>query len=314
MQRGETLEHVATAHGCSVESLQRANNIKTTLIQAGTAIEVPRCSLRTRARSRTSASGTRKPGSEEDKARAALAVIDGATWTAATVDDDHDAHDAGERDGDRDGDRVRVGADRKRGARPEHPAARGSGVPWNGELRGAERLPGDEGYLIRRPSRAYGASHVIDHLRGAIGVVRALYPDVHTLAIGDLSAEHGGKLDNHRSHQTGLDVDVGFYFRRLPAGYPDRFAPADASLDLAATWALLTAFARTTALDDGVEIIFLDHAVQRRLYAWAHARGTPDADLATLLQYPRGKDTQVGLVRHWPNHADHLHVRFKSGR
>jgi murein endopeptidase len=311
MQRGETLEHVAAAHGCSVETLQRANNVKTTLIKAGTAIEVPRCSLRTRARSRTLGTSTRKPGSEEDKARAALAVIDGATWTAATVDDDRDdPDDRAAGGGPRDGDPT----DRKRGSRAERSTARGPGVPWNGELRGAERLPGDEGYLIRRPSRAYGASHVIDHLRGAIAVVRALYPDVHTLAIGDLSAEHGGKLDNHRSHQTGLDVDVGFYFRRVPAGYPDRFAPADASLDIAATWALLTAFARTTALDDGVEIIFLDHAVQRRLHDWAHARGTPDADLAALLQYPRSKDTQVGLVRHWPNHADHLHVRFKSGR
>ena len=54
--------------------------------------------------------------------------------------------------------------------------------------------------------------------------------------------------------------------------------------------------------------------MQKRLYDWAHSRGTPDEDLAELLQYPRGKDTQVGLVRHWPNHADHLHVRFKPGR
>ena len=32
MQRGETLEHVATAKGCSVELLMRVNNVKTTLI------------------------------------------------------------------------------------------------------------------------------------------------------------------------------------------------------------------------------------------------------------------------------------------
>ena len=36
-----------------------------------------------------------------------------------------------------------------------------------------------------------------------------------------------GKLDNHKSHQTGLDVDVGFYFRSVPAGYPDHFAGAE---------------------------------------------------------------------------------------
>jgi len=283
VQRGETLEHVARAKGCSVETLMRANGLRTTLVRAGTAIEVPTCTLRTRARLRSPASQPPRPTSDAAKARTALAVIDGATWTDAAVErSDENEREASE------------------------------GVPWNGRLRGAQRLPGDVGYRIRRPSRAYGASHVIDHLKSVSGVVRALYPEVHTLAIGDLSAEHGGKLDNHRSHQTGLDVDVGFYFRTVPEGYPERFVAANADLDLAATWSLITAFARTVPLDDGVEIIFLDHAVQKRLYDWAHRRGTPDEDLEHLLQYPRSKDSAVGLVRHWPNHADHLHVRFKS--
>ena len=44
--------------------------------------------------------------------------------------------------------------------------------------------------------------------------------------------------------------DVGFYFQTMPEGYPDKFAAADANLDLEATWALLTAFARTQDLED----------------------------------------------------------------
>ncbi|HSD88010.1 MAG TPA: penicillin-insensitive murein endopeptidase [Kofleriaceae bacterium] len=267
IQRGETLEHVATAHGCSVEALQRANGLRTTLVKAGTEIDVPACSLRSRARVRTTTRA--KPVDDDEKAKAALAVIDGATWMP-----------------------------------PPAPA------PTRG---GFEPLAQGDGYELRRPSRAYGAPNVIEHLRSTIAVVRALYPEVHTLAIGDISAEHGGKLDNHVSHKTGLDVDVGFYFKKVPDGYPDRFVDANATLDLEATWALLTAFARTQDADDGVGIIFLDYAVQKKLYDWAHARGTPDEDLAQLLQYPRGKDAG-GLVRHWPNHADHMHVRFKAKR
>lgn len=270
MQRGETLEHVATAHGCSVEALMRANHVKTTLLKAGTVIEVPSCTLRTRARTRTVAA---KPKTDEDKAKVALAVVDGATWIGTVS--------------------TSVTSSEK--------VTRVETVP----------LPGDEGYQIRRPHRAYGEAHVIEHLRSSIAVVRALYPDVHTLAIGDISAQHGGKLDNHKSHQTGLDVDVGFYFSVVPQGYPAQFVAANANLDLAATWALVTAFARTAQVDDGVEIMFLDYAVQKRLYDWARKRGTPDDDLDALLQYPRGKDSMAGLVRHWPNHADHLHVRFK---
>jgi murein endopeptidase len=289
VQRGETLEHVARARGCTVDELMRANNLRTTLVRAGTTIRLPACTLRARARTRlpdqTKGRAVDAAATDDDKARTALAVIDGASWIA-----------------------------RPSGAEAAAPGDGSSqGLPWRGRLLGGRPLPRDEGYRIRRPTRAYGATHVVEHLRGAIAGVRALYPDVHTLAIGDLSAPHGGKLSNHRSHQTGLDVDVGFYFHRVPEGYPDRFVAANAELDLQATWALVTAFARTTHLDDGVEIIFLDHAVQRRLHDWARKRGTPDGDLRALFQYPRDKDAQAGLVRHWPNHADHLHVRFKAG-
>jgi LysM repeat protein len=288
IQRGETLHHVATAHGCTVDAIMRANKLKTTLLEPGTVIDIPSCTIRARAQTRTRVAAPKtRPATDEDKARAALAVIDGASWVESKVES-------------------------KPAPLRSSPPPKSLGAPWDGELAVGEQLPGGDGYRVRRPHNAYGASHVVDHLRHIIAEVRALYPDVHTLAIGDLSAEHGGKIAAHRSHQSGLDVDVGFYFKRVPAGYPDRFAAADDNLDLQATWALLTAFARTTDLDDGVSIMFLDYALQRRLYTWAHKRGTPEEDLEQLFQYPRGKDALVGLIRHWPNHADHVHVRFKS--
>ena len=168
------------------------------------------------------------------------------------------------------------------------------GQPWHGELVGGRRLEAGPGYTIERPARAFGAPHVLAYLRRSIGEVHALYPGEAALPIWDLSAEHGGKISDHRSHQSGLDVDVGLY------------------PDLEATWALIAAFARTADRPDGVEMIFLDYDQQRRLYAWARARGTPDSALAFVLQYPRGKTELVGLVRHWPGHTDHLHVRFKA--
>lgn len=294
IQRGETVEHVANAYGCSVNAILRANGLTTTLLKPGTVIDVPSCSIRARAQTRTRVVTPRsRPTSDDDKARAALAVIDGATWV----------------------EEQKRPATATPGKRTAAAASKLTAADrWDAMPRIGEQLPSGDGYVIRRPTLAYGATHVVDHLRHVIAEVRALYPDVHTLAIGDLSAEHGGKLAAHRSHQTGLDVDIGFYFTQVPLGYPDRFAPAGDTLDLQATWALLTAFARTTDLDDGVAMMFLDYALQKRLYTWAHERGTPEPDLELLFQYPRGKDSQAGLIRHWPNHADHVHVRFKSRR
>lgn len=284
--RGETLERVAARYGCSTDAVLRANGLSTTIVPPGTVVQVPPCpraaragsgSIRARAQVRTPA----EPDGDGDRARRALAAIDGAVVVRASEDSSTEG------------------------------ASESVGQPWSGKLRGGARLPAGEGYRVRRPHRAFGASHVVEHLRGAIAAVRALHPHVHALAIGDLSAREGGPLGDHRSHQSGLDVDVGFYFRAPPPGYPDAFAAASDDLDLAATWSLIAAFARTTELDDGVEVIFLDRAVQARLHRWARARGTPDAQLAELLQYPRDEGTAAGLVRHWPHHADHLHVRFK---
>jgi hypothetical protein len=186
------------------------------------------------------------------------------------------------------------------------------GKPWSGRLRHPTRLPKGKGYLIRRPHRAFGAAHVVGHLRDAIVAVREDHPRLHTLAIGDLSAKSGGSITEHRSHQSGRDVDVGFFYKRKPAAYPAEFVRAnDGNLDRAATWDLLVAFARTADEPDGVQAIFLDYDVQGLLYDWAVERGVDEGYLDRLFQYPDGKADGTGLVRHEPHHDDHFHVRFR---
>ena len=270
VQRGETLEHVAAAHGCTTEVVEHANHVDTSLLKAGTVVEVPSCGrITSRARTRE-----RAPVDDDTKAKQALAVIDGAAWVAAPV------------------------------ATPGEAA----GAPWAGKLVNASKLVAGDGYIVKRPARSFGTKHLLDHLRGAIAEVRALYPNVPTLAIGDISAEYGGKISDHRSHQSGLDVDVGFYFT---SGAVTAFAEANNAFDLEANWALLAAFTRIAALDDGVQMIFLDYDIQHRLYDFAKQRGTPDSELEYIFQYPRGRDELSGLVRHWPGHGNHFHVRFK---
>lgn len=273
VQRGETLESVAAAFHCATAELLRFNHLDNTLVPPFTIVEIPACggSIRARATQRAPRSRGDDAADETMKARAALAVIDGTAPIAT---------------------------------------ARAVGEPWHGQLRDGRALPASSGYAIRRPTHAFGTDHVVDALRAAIAEVRARYSDVHPLAIGDLSTEHGGKLADHRSHQSGLDVDVdvGFYFTKVPAGYPDAFVAANPDFDLEANWALLTGFTRPST---GVEMIFLDYDVQARLYRFALQHGATHDELARVFQYPRGKDTLVGIVRHWPAHGDHFHVRWK---
>jgi hypothetical protein len=284
MEPGETLLHVATASGCPVLEIQRRNHVNTTLLRAGTVVIVPSCTVRYRAQTREPA-----PLDDDDRARRALEVIDGRSHAA----------------------RPRPLIARTVHERALSQDSQSLGQPWHGRLVDGAAFPDGDGYWLRRPDKAFGATHVVDGVRRAIAVVRRTYSDVHTLAIGDLSAETGGPLGRHHSHQSGLDVDIGFYFTRKPEGYPETFIAANGDLDLEATWALIEAFAATANDTGGVQMIFLDHSVQARLYRWAKSDGVSADKLSTILQYPRGPDAQSGIVRHWPSHLDHIHVRFK---
>ncbi|HEY5928323.1 MAG TPA: LysM peptidoglycan-binding domain-containing protein, partial [Kofleriaceae bacterium] len=125
IQKGETLQHVADAHGCSVDALLRANELRTTLVKPGTAINVPSCSLRARAQTRTRTTTPRpRPTSDTDKARAALAVIDGAEWIETKREPKPVGPDA------------TPVLERDAKAEPRPATSISAGEPWDGELYG----------------------------------------------------------------------------------------------------------------------------------------------------------------------------------
>lgn len=189
------------------------------------------------------------------------------------------------------------------------------GAPWSGELRHPAALPEGEGYVIRRPWRRYGTRSTVDYVLKVITDVRDQFPDAHVLAIGDISAEHGGQITQHHSHQSGRDVDIGLIYKHKPAGYPASFIPAtEDNLDCAATYALLAGFAATHDDAGGAQVIFLDYDVQHLLYDWAKEHDVDRDVLERTFQYPHGRGSSAGLVHHEPNHDNHMHVRFKCPR
>ncbi|MCX5741334.1 MAG: penicillin-insensitive murein endopeptidase, partial [Proteobacteria bacterium] len=186
------------------------------------------------------------------------------------------------------------------------------GAPWMGRLQEASQLPDGDRYVIRRPSRAFGTRTAVDITKHVVDSILGDFPDVHALAIGDMSAEHGGAITQHRSHQAGRDLDLGLFYTTKPANYPEDFVSAtDTNLDMSATFALIDAFSDTTTEDGGVQVMFLDYKVQGMLYEWAKEHEVEIEHLDKLFQYPHGRGAPNGIVRHEPNHDNHIHVRFK---
>ncbi len=187
------------------------------------------------------------------------------------------------------------------------------GRPQDGYLVSGTRMPANaSAYFLRRPERAFGTRASVDQVVSAIRAVRRKFPRVHPLAIGDFSARHGGPLSMHGSHQSGRDADIGFYFRKKPRSYPRSFAVATAeNIDFPATWALISALLRGAGKPGGVERIYLTYQTQALFYRLARKHKVPRARLDEWFQYPHGRRAARGLIRHWPGHTEHIHVRFR---
>ena len=126
------------------------------------------------------------------------------------------------------------------------------------------------------PGRLYGHERTIRAILSVVGAYRAEHANAPRVVIGDISFRDGGRMDQHVSHQNGLDVDV--YYPRL-----DRHLSAPIStsqIDRELSQHLLDGF-----LAAGAKMVFVG--------------------------YSTGLRGPSGVVVPYPNHQNHMHVRFR---
>lgn len=187
----------------------------------------------------------------------------------------------------------------------ETPEALGSmsvGEPNGGALFNAVQLPEDPRWERVDASHAWGTQETVDYITAAIATVHARFDDTPPLPIGHISARRGGPLSPHRSHQSGRDVDLGFYYQ--PDAHSWYRRATKANLDLPRTWALVRALVTET----DVRLILVDHSIQTFLRNYARSIGEDEVWLQDV--FDGGGPTRPAIIRHAPGHATHLHVRF----
>jgi penicillin-insensitive murein endopeptidase len=186
----------------------------------------------------------------------------------------------------------------------EHPEKVGSasiGTPTRGSLFGGVELKESEG-IQHEGGYAWGTEMVIRSIERAVREVRRCFPDTPRVRVGDISREKGGWLRPHRSHQAGLDVDLGYYYR-IPVGWYEK-ATAN-NLDLPRTWAFVRAF-----IEGGnVDTIFMDLTVQRIVKAYVATLPKEEQPAEEWFQSPLKRDT---TIQHAWGHITHFHVRFRD--
>jgi murein endopeptidase len=185
------------------------------------------------------------------------------------------------------------------------PASLGSmsvGAPNGGGLFNGVQLAVSPLWRLADPAHAWGTRESIDWVAHAITRVNEYFPRSPVLYVGDFSAQRGGKLRPHKSHQSGRDVDLGYYYSTGEAWYK---RATSKNLDRARTWALL----ETLLTESRVEYVFMDRSIQPLLKEYALAQGEDPEWLSRVFEGPSNRDP---IVRHRLGHATHMHVRFEN--
>jgi penicillin-insensitive murein DD-endopeptidase len=191
---------------------------------------------------------------------------------------------------------------------PSRGPAQVIGMPWDGCIAGATRLPWrGAGYEVLRPEehRTFGDSETV-HFVERLGR-EAHAAGLPMFYVGDMAQPRGGPMPAyHVSHQTGVDVDIYLTLQTDPhlslaaretleppimvkhdqsAIDPTRFGPGQVEL------------LRLAASDPAVNRIFVNPAIKRALCEGYGGAG-------------RGDRSWLHRVRPWYGHEAHFHVRL----
>lgn len=189
------------------------------------------------------------------------------------------------------------------------------GAPNNGKQVRAKRLRSSPTLKIKRNSlsNVYGHPALVLMLQRSAKDIASASP-ASVMLVGDLSAEHGGRIAGHRSHQSGRDADVGFYLRDAKGRQVvlDRFVKIDSNgqvigekgvyFDDHRNWLLVRSWLKDERA--GIAHVFVAGHVRNRILAFARA------SKARARYY----DAAKALLRQPSNssvHDDHFHVRIR---
>jgi len=189
------------------------------------------------------------------------------------------------------------------------------GYPNRGLLRFGMRINDDKDLRVKVGSvnTRHGTGELVRLIEYAAHEVAFRYPRSR-LTVGDLSRPGGGRFYPHKSHQSGRDVDIGFYMldRTSTPVNNHVFLPFNSKgisrqwgtiykFDAARNWALIESVLSHPTID--VQHIFVANPAKRRLLRQAvKERANPEVIM-------RAKRV-LSQPRHGAPHRSHYHIRI----
>lgn len=180
------------------------------------------------------------------------------------------------------------------------------GLPWKGHLINATDVgfqgPGFVKIFQERKAR-YATYDLLNVVEKALQYYQGENPRSEPIQIGDISAEYGGPLYRHQSHQSGLDIDIRFLSKNhhvqtvtkpgtsTDSGFDEEFVVKgmlSPDFDTLRNWSLIKGLAKTNRINR----IFVASPIKK-----------------ALCQLTK-EDPFLAHVQILENHIDHMHVRI----
>lgn len=195
--------------------------------------------------------------------------------------------------------------------------AQAFGFHYGGTLRsGSELQESGDGFVCRqRANRNFGTDMTIQLLKGAAKAMERAHPNKSPIVIANISKQGGGRLCGssscHRSHQTGLDVDIAYPSLKRNSDMWSLCGPGGCrsggkiSDDFDEQRFFTFVKTLVAAQNRPVIAMFVDTQIKRHMCQWARNKGedisNPNSPAFLALQ----------AMKHQPGHHNHVHVRFK---
>lgn len=166
--------------------------------------------------------------------------------------------------------------------------------------RGFLQLQTETPLLANRPDHGYGTPELVNTLRFAADHIYSKYGV--PLQVFDLGRERGGRLPPHRSHNRGLDADVGIY--RYSDGIYGNNQGCLKHLDertLQINWDFIKALQ-----DEGdIQYIFSSWRYIRAMEKYVVAK-------SGIEEWEKYSSVLRGASKKIPNHPNHFHIRIQN--
>lgn len=189
------------------------------------------------------------------------------------------------------------------------------GRPTGGRLIGGVALQNSDTLSVKRGSHHthHGTAEIVRLIEQGATDVAAAFPD-SMLLVGDLSRPSGRRLRPHRSHQNGLDADIGFFlldedgqsvaverFVSLRRNGCGEHRGTEFCLDAARTWQLLASLVSNDAA--AVQYVLINPALRELLIAAGVEAGASEEVLerARTVTEPHSGSRE---------HRSHMHLRI----